>query len=146
MSQWQRPASRRPASAAEITTIHQRYRIHHGNLYNLAIWLSRNRRKKVSFAGIEPDNDVDMDEKNILTTKLRPRDALSQKAIEREQRLMTYIPLGSASSWKESYLDWLLVDVQDGNMETLLLDKIQSKGLTWTPAHQEGIGLPNKSS
>jgi hypothetical protein len=85
-----------------------------------------------------------MDEENILSTRLRPRDALSQMVTEKEKQLMTYVPLGSASSWKESYLDWLLVDVKEDDLERLVLDKIQRKSLTWTPAHQAGMKLPNK--
>lgn len=94
----------------------------------------------MSFAGIELDNNS-TDENNILPSRLRPRGALGQKAIEKKKQLLTYVPLGSASSWKESYLDWLLVDVKEDDLEMLLLDKIQSKSLTWTPAHQAGIKL-----
>ena len=85
-----------------------------------------------------------MDEKNILTTKLRPRDILSQNAMEREKRLVAYEALGSASSWREGYLDWLLVDFDDkrrDDLERFLLDKIQHTGLMWTQAHQESTEL-----
>ena len=78
---------------------------------------------------------------NILPTRLRPHDALSKNAIEREMQLIEYVGLGRASSWKESHLDLLLVDFKEDNLKQFLLNKIQFKGLTWTLAHQAGIEL-----